>query len=70
MSDKKAVFFDRDGTLIENYPYLADPAQVELLDGSAEAIRRLRGRDYLIFVVSNQSGVARGLLTEKQLAAR
>lgn len=57
----RAVFFDRDGTLIEDVGYLSDPAQVRLLPGAAEAVRRLNRAGFLVVVVSNQSGVARGL---------
>ncbi|MEK6797709.1 MAG: HAD family hydrolase [Planctomycetota bacterium] len=64
---KPAVFLDRDGTIIENSGYLADPSEVRLLPGAADAIRRLHRGGFLVVVVSNQSGVARGLLTERQL---
>ncbi|MCX6835967.1 MAG: HAD-IIIA family hydrolase, partial [candidate division Zixibacteria bacterium] len=55
-----ALFVDRDGTLIVNKHYLGDPEQVELLDGTAEALRLARQQGYKIIVVSNQSGIARG----------
>jgi D-glycero-D-manno-heptose 1,7-bisphosphate phosphatase len=55
-----ALFVDRDGTLIVNKHYLADPGQVELIDGSVEALRLARQQGYKIIIVSNQSGVARG----------
>jgi len=55
-----ALFVDRDGTLIVNKHYLVDVQQVELIDGSAEALRLARQQGYKIIVVSNQSGVARG----------
>ena len=64
-----AVFLDRDDTLIENIPYLGDPAQVRLLPGAAEACRKLRQAGYPLFVVSNQSGVGRGLITKEQVRA-
>ena len=64
-----AVFFDRDQTLIEDPGYISDPDQVRLHDDAAEAIIRLRGAGYRVVVVTNQSGVARGLLTEEQLSA-
>jgi len=54
------LFVDRDGTLIVNKHYPADPEQVELIDGSVEALRLARQQGYKIIVVSNQSGVARG----------
>jgi len=65
---RAAVFLDRDGTIIADDNYLSEPAQVRLLPGAAEAIRCLRAAGYLIIVVSNQSGIARGLFTEERLA--
>jgi len=62
-----AIFFDRDGTLIRDPGYLTHPDQVELLDGTAEALKELRLLGYKMVVVSNQSGVARGILTEEML---
>jgi D-glycero-D-manno-heptose 1,7-bisphosphate phosphatase len=59
----KAVFLDRDGTIIEDAGYLHDPDKVRLLPGAAEAIRQLNQRDFRVLVVTNQSGIARGLLT-------
>jgi D-glycero-D-manno-heptose 1,7-bisphosphate phosphatase len=64
MSGRPAVFLDRDGTLIEDPHYLKDPDQVRLLPGAAEAIRRLNDAGFATVVVTNQSGIARGLLTE------
>ncbi len=61
---RKAVFFDRDNTLIANDGYLGDPDKVELIDGAAEAVARLRSLGFLTVVFSNQSGVARGLFDE------
>lgn len=52
--------FDRDGTLIAEKNYLADPAQIELLPGAREAVDRLRAAGYGLIVVTNQSGVGRG----------
>jgi D-glycero-D-manno-heptose 1,7-bisphosphate phosphatase len=61
---KPAVFLDRDGTIIADVGYLRDPDQVRLLPGAAGAIRRLNESGWLAVVVTNQSGIARGLLTE------
>jgi histidinol-phosphate phosphatase family protein len=58
------VFFDRDGTLIVDEHYLADPARVRLRTGAAQALRRVREAGLAAVVVTNQSGIARGLLTE------
>ncbi len=66
---KRAVFLDRDNTLIDNSGYLSDPNGVRLLPGAADAVAALRSHGYHVVVVTNQSGVARGLFTEEQLAA-
>jgi histidinol-phosphate phosphatase family protein len=62
---KAAVFLDRDGTLIEDAGYLSLPEQVHLLPGAADAVRAIRDAGRLAVVVTNQSGIARGLLTEE-----
>ncbi len=62
--NQTAVFLDRDGTIIKDTGYLGDPNDVKLLPGVAEAIRRLKQTGHLIVIVSNQSGVARGLFDE------
>jgi histidinol-phosphate phosphatase family protein len=63
------LLFDRDDTLIVNVPYLNDPALVSPMPGVAETLRRLRSEGIRIGVVSNQSGVARGLISREQLDA-
>ena len=68
-SRRPAVFVDRDNTLIPDPGYLRDPQQVRLLPGTADAIRRLRNAGWPVIVITNQSGVARGLLTENDVAA-
>jgi D-glycero-D-manno-heptose 1,7-bisphosphate phosphatase len=62
-----SVFLDRDGTICEEVGYLRSPDQVRLLPGAAEAIRLANGRGIKTVVITNQSGVARGLFTEDQL---
>jgi D-glycero-D-manno-heptose 1,7-bisphosphate phosphatase len=62
--NRSAVYVDRDNTLIHDPGYLRDPDQVRLLDGVADGVKRLRDAGHLVIVASNQSGVARGLLTE------
>jgi histidinol-phosphate phosphatase family protein len=62
---RRAVFLDRDGTIIRDTEYLRDPDQVELLPGAAQAIKRLNDAGWPVIVVTNQSGIARGLLTEQ-----
>lgn len=63
----KAIFLDRDGTIIDDSGYLSDPDSVHLLPGVELAIKSLRGAGYKIVVVTNQSGIARGMLTEDTL---
>ncbi|MFI7442547.1 D-glycero-alpha-D-manno-heptose-1,7-bisphosphate 7-phosphatase [Nonomuraea indica] len=58
-----AVLFDRDGTLIRDVPYNGDPDRVEIMPGAAEALARLRRADVPVAVVTNQSGVAKGLIS-------
>lgn len=64
-----AVLLDRDDTVIEDVPYLNDPAGVRPVPGARDALDRLRRRGLLLAVVSNQSGVAKGLITPDQLDA-
>ncbi len=64
-----AIFLDRDGTLIEERDYPSHPDQVQLIAGAATALERLRQAGFVCVVVSNQSGVGRGMLTEAQMHA-
>ncbi len=66
---KTVVFLDRDGTIIRDEHYLADPNRVMLIEGAAEAIARLREAGAVVVVVTNQSGIARGLITPAQYEA-
>jgi D-glycero-D-manno-heptose 1,7-bisphosphate phosphatase len=63
VSGRPAVFLDRDGTIIEEEIYLSDPDGVQLVPGAVEAMRALRDAGYALVVVTNQSGIARGLYT-------
>lgn len=63
----KAIFLDRDDTLIEDAGYINNPDQVKLLDGVGEAMRELKDMGYKLVVATNQSGVARGIVTEEVL---
>ena len=63
----KAIFLDRDNTLIDDPGYINDPGQVALLDGVPEALREFREMGYKLIVITNQSGVARGIVTEETL---
>ena len=65
---REAVFLDRDGTLIEEVHYLADPAQVRLIPGAADAVRKLNDAGVLVVVVTNQAGIARGYFPESRVA--
>lgn len=63
------MFLDRDGVVVEDAHYLADPAGLRLLPGAGPALRRLRDAGWGLVLVTNQSGVARGLITLDGLAA-
>ncbi|HEX6968695.1 MAG TPA: HAD-IIIA family hydrolase [Micromonosporaceae bacterium] len=63
-----AVLFDRDGTLVHDVPYNGDPAQVRPVDGAREALDRLRAAGLRLGVITNQSGIARGLITADDVA--
>ena len=65
---KRAVFLDRDQTIIADPGFIDDPDQVTLLPGAAESIRLLNDADLTVVVATNQSGVARGLVSEEQLS--
>ncbi|MFN2489999.1 MAG: D-glycero-alpha-D-manno-heptose-1,7-bisphosphate 7-phosphatase [Actinomycetota bacterium] len=64
---RRAVFVDKDGTLVPDLPYNIDPDRITLMDGAPEALYALQAAGFLVIVVSNQSGVARGLFTEADL---
>jgi D-glycero-D-manno-heptose 1,7-bisphosphate phosphatase len=66
---RPAAFLDRDGTLIEDANYLTHPDGVRTLPGAVDAVRALNAREVLVIVVTNQSGIAQGLLTEAQYQA-
>ena len=65
---RRAVFLDRDGTIIEQVHHLIDPGDVALIPGAAEGIEDLRNAGYLCIVVTNQSVIGQGLLDEQGLA--
>jgi histidinol-phosphate phosphatase family protein len=65
----RALFLDRDGTLMVDTGYVRDPNDVAILPGVPETLREARELGFLLVVVSNQSGVARGIISEQQLAA-
>lgn len=68
-ASRRAIFLDRDGTITIDTGYPSDPDDVELLPGAAEGLRTLRDRGWALVLVSNQSGVGRGMITPEQAQA-
>jgi histidinol-phosphate phosphatase family protein len=66
---RRAVFVDRDGTLNPDFHYLSDPARYEFLPGVIDGLRWFRAHGYLLFCVTNQSGIGRGYFTVETLNA-
>ncbi|PSL34818.1 D-glycero-alpha-D-manno-heptose-1,7-bisphosphate 7-phosphatase [Chitinophaga ginsengisoli] len=64
---RKAVFIDKDGTLISNVPYNADPDKIVLEYGALEGLRLLQEKGYALIVVSNQAGIAHGYFREEDM---
>src|SRR5262249_23400709 len=71
MSDplSAAVFIDRDGTIMEDCDYCSDPKDVRIFPGVLEALQRLKSRGFKLIVITNQSGIGRGLFTLDQYRA-
>lgn len=69
MAQTKAVFLDKDGTLIPDIPYNVDPARITLYPDAGSALRLLQETGFRLIVVSNQAGVARGYFSETALTA-
>lgn len=65
----RAVLFDRDGTIVVDVPYNGDPSLVQAMPGALEVLQGLRSRGIPVGVVTNQSGIARGLVTRDQVDA-
>src|SRR5437667_8860826 len=63
----RAVFLDRDGTIIEEKDYLSDPKGVVIYPGAADALRRLQDAGFKLFIVTNQSGIGRGFYAEQDM---
>lgn len=63
----KAIFIDKDGTLIPDIPYNVDPGKISLQDGALAGLHQLQEAGYLLIIISNQSGVARGFFKEEAL---
>lgn len=69
MRQRKAAFLDRDGVLIEDRGYPHRPEDLRLIPGAASAVARLKAHDFITVIVTNQSGVARGLFSEDRMWA-
>jgi D,D-heptose 1,7-bisphosphate phosphatase len=65
MRQKKAVFLDRDGVLCEDTDYITSMAKMHIFPFAKEAVERIHSKGYLVVVVTNQSAVARGMMTEE-----
>jgi D,D-heptose 1,7-bisphosphate phosphatase len=69
VTSNKATFLDRDGVINKEVGYLSDPNDFEFLEGSIEALKILKQKGYLLIIITNQAGIARGFLTEKTLTS-
>ena len=71
MSDalSPAIFIDRDGTIMEDCVYCSDPKNVKIFPGVPEALRRLKSNGFKLIIITNQSGIGRGLITLEQYRA-
>jgi D-glycero-D-manno-heptose 1,7-bisphosphate phosphatase len=69
MAMRRAIFIDKDGTLIQDIPYNVDPGLIRFNKGAVEALQKMKALGFLLIVVSNQSGVARGYFDESALLA-
>src|SRR5580704_12732459 len=65
----RAVFLDRDGTIMEDSNYVGDVTRVVLIPGAAAALKRLQDAGYRLFIITNQSGVGRGYFTREAVEA-
>jgi len=63
---RPALFIDKDGTLVENVPYNADPARLKFMPGALDALRHIARWDFALVLVTNQSGLARGYFDRAQ----
>ena len=69
MNSQPAIFLDRDGTLMEEVGYCADPAQVRVYPGVPAALQCLRNAGYLLILITNQSGIGRSYFTDEDYRA-
>jgi len=65
----RAVFIDRDGTIMHDADYCSDPRQVRIFDGVSDALRQLKDNGYKLIIITNQSGIGRGFFTMNQYQA-
>jgi D-glycero-D-manno-heptose 1,7-bisphosphate phosphatase len=65
----RAVFLDRDGTVMRDVDYCGDPTRVEVFPGAADALRRLKASGYKLIILTNQSGIARGYFSDDDYRA-
>ena len=65
--NRSGIFLDRDGTINEEVDFLTNPLDLRLIPGAADAIREANESGFKVFIITNQSGIARGLLTEERL---
>jgi D-glycero-D-manno-heptose 1,7-bisphosphate phosphatase len=63
----KAIFIDKDGTLIEDIPYNVDPDLIRFMAGAIDGLKKLKTEGYLLIVISNQSGIAHGYFKEEAM---
>jgi D-glycero-D-manno-heptose 1,7-bisphosphate phosphatase len=66
---QKAIFLDRDGTLMKDVGYCSRPAEVELLQGVSDSLPKLKNAGFKLVIVTNQSGIGRGFFTEEDFWA-
>jgi len=64
---KKAIFLDRDGVINKEISYISNPDDFEFIEGSIEALKILEEKNFLLIVITNQAGIARGYYTEEML---
>jgi histidinol-phosphate phosphatase family protein len=69
LDDRRTVFLDKDGTLIDDLPYNVDPRRIRFAPGARDAVRLLSGAGYRLIVATNQAGIARGYFSEAELHA-
>lgn len=63
----KAIFFDRDGTIVKDKNYLSDPSQLEWMPGATQGLKLLKSQGFEFFLITNQSGIGRGYFSAAQL---